>query len=76
LTVRGKFLGAPETGLRLVAVLRVVQRFPSHDEAASWYAHPLGRCLKKLLGAFGIARGAGGEAVDVNGSIVEREKGD
>ena len=28
------------------------------------------------LGALRIARGAGGEAVDVNGSIVEREKGD
>jgi len=28
------------------------------------------------LGALRIARDAGGEAVDVNGSIVEREKGD
>src|SRR2546428_87106 len=28
------------------------------------------------LGAFRIARGAGGEAVDVNGNLVEREKGD
>src|SRR5437879_7239884 len=28
------------------------------------------------LGAFRIARGAGGEAVDVNGSLVERKKGD
>src|SRR2546427_8781091 len=28
------------------------------------------------LGALRIARGAGGEGVDVNGSIVEREKGD
>src|SRR5712691_8423555 len=28
------------------------------------------------LGAFRIARGAGGEGVDVNGSLVEREKGD
>src|SRR2546426_9465792 len=27
-------------------------------------------------GAFRIARGAGGEAVDVNGNLVEREKGD
>src|SRR3989441_11145953 len=26
------------------------------------------------LGAFRIARGAGGEAVDVNGNLVEREK--
>src|SRR2546427_5607317 len=26
------------------------------------------------IGAFRIARGAGGEAVDVNGSLVEREK--
>ena len=28
------------------------------------------------LGAFPIARGAGGEGVDVNGNLVEREKGD
>src|SRR5437899_4473100 len=28
------------------------------------------------LGAFRIARDAGGEAVDVNGNLVEREKGD
>ena len=28
------------------------------------------------LGALRIARGAGGEGVDVNGSLVEREKGD
>ncbi len=28
------------------------------------------------LGAFRITRGAGGEAVDVNGNLVEREKGD
>src|SRR5437879_4187800 len=28
------------------------------------------------LGAFRIARGAGGEALDVNGNLVEREKGD
>ena len=28
------------------------------------------------LGAFRIARGADGEAVDVNGNLVEREKGD
>ena len=28
------------------------------------------------LGALRIARGAGGEAVDVNGSLVERGKGD
>ncbi len=28
------------------------------------------------LGAFRIARGAGGEAVDVNGNLVEREEGD
>ena len=28
------------------------------------------------LGAFRIARGAGGEAVDVNGNLVERKKGD
>src|SRR2546425_1119133 len=28
------------------------------------------------LGALRIARGAGGEGVDVNGNLVEREKGD
>src|SRR5437899_1895814 len=28
------------------------------------------------LGAFRVERGAGGEGVDVNGSLVEREKGD
>ena len=28
------------------------------------------------LGAFRIARDAGGEGVDVNGNLVEREKGD
>ena len=39
-------------------------------EAASalWIPHS--------LGAFRIARDAGGEAVDVNGNLVEREKGD
>ena len=30
----------------------------------------------RTLGAFRIARDAGGEVVDVNGNIVEREKGD
>jgi hypothetical protein len=38
LTVKGKYLGDPESGWRLVAVLRVIQRFPSHDEGALWYA--------------------------------------
>jgi hypothetical protein len=37
LTVRGRYPGDTETGWRLVAVLRVVQRFASHTEAAEWY---------------------------------------
>jgi hypothetical protein len=37
LTVRGRYLGDDESGWRLVAVLRVVQRFTSHAEAAAWY---------------------------------------
>jgi hypothetical protein len=39
LTVRGRYLGDSESGWRLVAVLRVVHRFASHDEAAIWYEH-------------------------------------
>lgn len=38
LTVKGSYVGAHERGWRLVAVLRVIQRFLSHNEAASWYA--------------------------------------
>src|SRR6266446_771339 len=38
LTVRGKYLSDHESGWRLVAVLKVIQRFPSHVTAASWYA--------------------------------------
>jgi hypothetical protein len=37
LTVKGQYLDDAEPGWRLVAVLRVVQRFASHDEAAAWY---------------------------------------
>jgi hypothetical protein len=37
LTVKGRYLGDTESGWRLVAVLRVIQRFLSHEEAASWY---------------------------------------
>jgi|ERR1700677_471812 hypothetical protein len=37
LTAKGKYLGDAEPGWRLVAVLRVVQRFTSHTEAAAWY---------------------------------------
>ena len=37
LTTKGKYLGDTEVGWRLVAVLRVIHRFDSHCEAASWY---------------------------------------
>ena len=38
MTVKGRYLGDAESGWRLVAVLRIIQRFPSHAEAACWYA--------------------------------------
>jgi hypothetical protein len=37
LTVKGRYMGDEEAGWRLVAVLRVMERFGSHDEAAIWY---------------------------------------
>jgi hypothetical protein len=37
LTVKGKYLGASESGWHLVAVLRVILRFESHNDAAVWY---------------------------------------
>ncbi len=37
LTVKGRFIGDLERGWRIVAVLRVIQRFESHSEAAVWY---------------------------------------
>jgi hypothetical protein len=37
LTVKGKYIGDLEKGQRMVAVLRVIQRFESHDDAAAWY---------------------------------------
>jgi len=37
LTVRGKYPGDTMPGWRLVAVLRVVERFESHEAAAEWY---------------------------------------
>jgi len=37
LTVRGQYVDDAVSGWRLVAVLRVVQRFESHAEAAEWY---------------------------------------
>ena len=49
LTVKGQYLDDAEPGWRLVAVLQVVQRFASHDDAAAWYgqqAKPLpSNCL-------------------------------
>jgi hypothetical protein len=36
-TVKGRYLGAREFGWHLVAVLRVIQRFGSHNDAAAWY---------------------------------------
>jgi hypothetical protein len=37
LTVKGKYLGSREFGWHLVAVLRVIQHFESHNDAAAWY---------------------------------------
>ncbi len=37
LTVKRKYPGDRESGRRLVAVLRVIQRFNSHKDAAAWY---------------------------------------
>jgi hypothetical protein len=37
LTVRGRYLGDSQSGWRLVAVLRIAERFDSHMEAAAWY---------------------------------------
>jgi hypothetical protein len=37
LTIKGKYLGARESGWHLVAVLRVIHRFDSHNDAAAWY---------------------------------------
>ncbi len=38
LTVKRRYLGSSQAGWCLVAVLRVIQRFPSHEQAARWYA--------------------------------------
>jgi len=38
MTVKGRYLGDTKRGWRLIAALRVIKRFPSHAEAASWYA--------------------------------------
>ncbi len=38
ITVQGRYFGLRELHWRLVAVLRVIHRFGSHVEAASWYA--------------------------------------
>jgi hypothetical protein len=37
LTVKGQYGNSPERGWRLVAVLRVTERFASHLDAATWY---------------------------------------
>jgi hypothetical protein len=37
LTVKGKYLSAREFGWHLVAVLRIIQCFESHSDAAEWY---------------------------------------
>jgi len=39
LTVKGKYQQDSKAGWRFVAVLRVLERLSSHDEAASWYRH-------------------------------------
>jgi hypothetical protein len=37
LTIKGCYLEDTVPGWRFVAVLRVIRRFPSHEEAAAWY---------------------------------------
>ena len=37
LTVKSRYGGEPDASWRLVALLRVIHRFPSHAEAATWY---------------------------------------
>jgi hypothetical protein len=37
MTVKGKYTSDSEKGYRLVAVLQVIRRFASHEEAAHWY---------------------------------------
>jgi hypothetical protein len=42
ITVKGRYLDDTVAGWRLVAVLRVLERFESHESAADWYdAHEL-----------------------------------
>src|SRR3989442_845414 len=50
------------------AALSVFRLRRAEAASAVWIPHS--------LGAFRIARDAGGEAVDVNGNLVERGKGD
>src|SRR2546422_236695 len=50
------------------AALSVFRLRRAEAASALWIPHS--------LGAFRIARGAGGEGVDVNGNLVERGKGD
>ncbi len=49
LTVKGKYIKDQAPGWRLVAVLRVIRRFPNHIRAASWYSEqgfpPPSNCL-------------------------------
>jgi hypothetical protein len=37
LTVKGRYFGATAPSWRLVAVLRAIERFESHETAAAWY---------------------------------------
>lgn len=36
-TFKGKYLDFPQRGRHLVAIVRVIERFPSHEEAKAWY---------------------------------------
>ena len=54
------------------AALSVFRLRRAEAASAVWIPHRHSR----TSGAFRIARGTGGEAVDVNGNLVEREKGD
>ena len=70
-------VGVPQQVLK--KIVRLASVFPSPLFRSSDFAglrRPRLYDSTLALGAFRIARGAGGEGVDVNGNIVEREKGD
>src|SRR5207245_1842478 len=76
--VRGGLQGLARQVLK--KIVRLASAFPSPPFRSSDFAGPRRPRLygfhthSRTSGAFRIARGAGGEAVDVNGNLVEREK--